>query len=120
MLGRRPTIERTRAIRKLTTMPARSEHKTAYLCVPARSLAGGSARRPVQVRILKYAQEIGWTYLPRTETEVRRGSDPDGATPEDRARTASLYFGDLLRTQVRAFNSKYGGWQTRKSDSDGG
>ena len=47
----------------------------------------------VQARILAYAQEIGWTFVPRAEAEARRGFDPDGATPEDRGRTASLYFG---------------------------
>ncbi|MGH8247659.1 MAG: DEAD/DEAH box helicase family protein, partial [Gammaproteobacteria bacterium] len=70
-------------------MPAPGEHKT------------------VQVRILAYAQEIGWHYVSRTEAEARRGFDPDGVTPEDRARLASLYFADLLYTQVRAFNPKY-------------
>lgn len=54
-------------------MPAPSEHKTAYLCVPARSLAGGSARRRVQARILAYAKEIDWTYVPGDEAERRRG-----------------------------------------------
>ena len=63
--------------------------------------------KTVQARILAYAQEIGWTYVSRAEAEVRRGFDPDGVTPEDRARTASLYFGDLLHAQVRAFNPKY-------------
>ena len=70
-------------------MTARGEHKT------------------VQARILHYAQEIGWTYVPRAEAERRRGFDPAGATPEERARTASLYFGDLLHSQIRAFNPKY-------------
>ena len=42
-------------------MPAPGEHKT------------------VQARILKYAQEIGWAYVPRAEAERRRGFDPDGA-----------------------------------------
>jgi type I restriction enzyme R subunit len=70
-------------------MPVPGEHKT------------------VQARILKYAQEIGWTYVPRAEAERRRGFDPDGATPQDRARKASLFFGDLLHAQVRAFNPKY-------------
>ena len=70
-------------------MPAPSEHKT------------------VQARILAYAEEIGWSYVPRAEAEERRGFDPDGATPEERARTASLYFGDLLHSQVIAFNPKY-------------
>jgi len=71
-------------------MPVPGEHKT------------------VQGRILAYAQEIGWTYVPRDEAERRRGFDPDGATPEERVRKASLFFGDLLHRQVRAFNPKYG------------
>jgi len=70
-------------------MPAPTEHKT------------------VQARILKYAQEIGWTYVPRAEAARRRGFDPAGATPEERARKASLFFGDLLHAQIRAFNPKY-------------
>jgi type I restriction enzyme R subunit len=63
--------------------------------------------KTVQARILKYAQEIGWTYVPRAEAERRRGFDPDGATPQDRAHKASLFFGDLLHAQVCAFNPKY-------------
>ncbi|WP_370198611.1 type I restriction endonuclease subunit R [Bradyrhizobium diazoefficiens] len=63
--------------------------------------------KTVQSRILLYAQEIGWTYVPRSEAEKRRSFDPDGATPEDRARPASPFFGDLLHKQVRAFNPKY-------------
>jgi hypothetical protein len=59
-------------------MPAPGEHKT------------------VQGGILAYAQEIGWTFVPRAEAEARRGFDAGAPTPEDRARTASLYFGDLL------------------------
>ena len=47
-----------------------------------------SANRPtehktVQARILAYAQEIGWTYVPRDEAERRRGFDPAGVTPEE-------------------------------------
>ena len=70
-------------------MPKPGEHKT------------------VQARILQYAQDIGWTYVPRAEAEKRRGFDPDGATAEDRARPASPYFGDLLHKQISAFNPKY-------------
>jgi type I restriction enzyme R subunit len=62
--------------------------------------------KTVQSRILAYAQEIGWRYVPRQEAEKRRGFDPDGTMPEDRARAASLYFGDLLHAQVHAFNPK--------------
>lgn len=63
--------------------------------------------KTVQARILAYAQEIGWCFVPRLEAEVRRGFDPDGATLEYRARPASLYFGDLLHAQARVFNPKY-------------
>ena len=70
-------------------MPVPGEHKT------------------VQARILAYAQEIGWCYVSRAEAEKRRGFDPDGITTEDRARPASLYFGDLLYTKIREFNPKY-------------
>jgi len=70
-------------------MPTPGEHKT------------------VQARILAYAQEIGWTYVPRGEAERRRGFDLDGVTPEARARNASLFFGDLLHDRVRAFNPDY-------------
>src|SRR3984893_11921057 len=70
-------------------MPKPGEHKT------------------VQARILQYAQDIGWTVVPRAEAEKRRGFNPDGATPEDRARLASPYFGDVLHKQVCAFNPKY-------------
>lgn len=70
-------------------MPTPTEHKT------------------VQARILHYAREIGWRYVSRAEAEARRGFDADGATPADRARLASLYFGDLIHAQVLAFNPKY-------------
>lgn len=70
-------------------MPKPGEHKT------------------VQARILQYASEIGWTIVPRAVAEKRRGFDPDGLTPEDRARPATPFFGDLLYKQVRAFNPKY-------------
>lgn len=70
-------------------MPLPGEHKT------------------VQARILAYAQEIGWTYVPREEAERRRGFDSDAATPDEQARHASLFFGDLLHATVRTFNPKY-------------
>lgn len=69
-------------------MPTPSEHKT------------------VQARILKYAQEIGWTFVPREEAEARRGFGLDAA-PKDRAKGASLFFDDLLDAKVREFNPRY-------------
>src|ERR1017187_1840266 len=70
-------------------MPTPGEHKT------------------VQARILRYAQDLGWLFVSRAEAEVRRGFDSSGATAEERARNASLFFSDLLYAQVRAFNPKY-------------
>ena len=70
-------------------MPTPSEHKT------------------VQARILAYAQEVGWTPVPRAEAERRRGFDADASTAEERARHGSLYFGDLLHGQLRTFNPLY-------------
>jgi type I restriction enzyme R subunit len=63
-------------------MPKPGEHKT------------------VQARILQYAQEIGWTFVPRKEAEKRRGTNADGK-PE------SLYFDDLLYSKVKEFNPLY-------------
>lgn len=63
-------------------MPKPGEHKT------------------VQARILHYAQEIGWTFVPREEADRRCGVDASG-------RPASLYFDDLLYQTVEAFNPAY-------------
>src|SRR5438034_7081247 len=70
-------------------MPTPGEHKT------------------VQARILAYAQEIGWTYVPRGEAEKRRGFDHSRATGAEQAAAASPYFDDLLDAQVRKLNPKY-------------
>src|SRR5215813_12226977 len=70
-------------------------------------MANPTEYKTVQSRIVAYAREIGWRYVPREEAERRRGFDPDGATAEDRARLASLYFDHLLHAQVLAFNPKY-------------
>ena len=70
-------------------MPKPGEHKT------------------VQARILTYAQEIGWTFVPRSEAEKRRGFNPDAPNPSAAAQGASLYFDDLLYTKVREFNPQY-------------
>jgi hypothetical protein len=63
-------------------MPAPSEHKT------------------VQARILKYAQEIGWTYVPRDEAERRRRFLPHpNPLPEDGARERMEH--QLMTAQIR-------------------
>lgn len=69
-------------------MPTPSEHKT------------------VQSRILKYAQEIGWSFVPKEEAERRRGFRALGMDKE-RSFGASLFFEDILYEKVREFNPKY-------------
>lgn len=46
-------------------------------------MPGPGEHKTVQARIMKYAHEIGWTYVPRAEAERRRGFDPPDATLED-------------------------------------
>src|SRR5450830_954211 len=72
-------------------MPTPGEHKT------------------VQARILQYAQEIGWTFVPRAEAEARRGFKAEGLTSADRARGASLFFNDTLYAQVKKLNPRFAG-----------
>jgi type I restriction enzyme, R subunit len=63
--------------------------------------------KTVQARILAYAQEIGWTYVPRGESERRRGFDRSKETAAEQAEEASPYFDDLLDSQVRTLNPKF-------------
>ena len=64
-------------------------------------------QKTVQNRILKYAQEIGWTIVPQAEAEHRRGFKDTGSSPSERAENASLYFGDLLFNKAQEFNPNY-------------
>ena len=66
-----------------------------------------SEHKTVQARILAYAQEIGWAYVPRGEAEKRRGFDRSKHTPAEQAAEASPYFNDALDAQVRKLNPKY-------------
>ncbi len=63
----------------------------------------------VQSRILEYAQDIGWIYVPRNEADRRRHFDQDGISPQDKAKNASLFFDDILFENVREFNPQYSG-----------
>jgi hypothetical protein len=62
--------------------------------------------KTVQARILEYAEDIGWTIVPREKAEQRRSLDSE-AVPRNRAKGASLFFDDLLDAKVRAFNPRY-------------
>lgn len=63
--------------------------------------------KSVQARILKYAQEIGWTFVPQSQAEQRRGFDQTGASPRDKAKNASRFFTDTLFEKVKEFNPKF-------------
>ncbi|GBE53446.1 type-1 restriction enzyme R protein [bacterium BMS3Bbin14] len=65
-----------------------------------------SEHKTVQARILKYAQEIGWTFVLREEAEQRRRFSTE-VPPKDRAKCASLFFDNLLDAKVREFNPRY-------------
>jgi hypothetical protein len=58
---------------------------------------------PVQARILKYAQKIGWTYVPREEAERRPGVDHDGTSSENCAMLAQL-----MTAQIRVHDLDLG------------
>ena len=60
--------------------------------------------KTVQTRILKYAESVGWTFVPRKEAEQRRGFDPE-ATGKDRAKGVSLFFDDLLDAKATEIQS---------------
>ena len=70
-------------------MPRPTEHKT------------------VQARIMKYAQEIGWTFVARDEAEKRRGFNLTGANQDECSRSGSLYFDNLLFAKAKEFNPAY-------------
>jgi type I restriction enzyme R subunit len=64
--------------------------------------------KTVQERILFYAQELGWQFVPRVEAESRRQFDPD-VLDRQRARTASLVFREILHNTISNLNPDYDG-----------
>ena len=70
-------------------MPQPTEHKT------------------VQARILQYAQDIGWTFVSRSQAEEMRNFIAEGRDIKERCRTASLYFEDTLYQKIKEFNPRY-------------
>ena len=79
--------------------------------------------KSVQAQILKYASEIGWDIVCRTEAEERRGFYPENAIKEEdysfsiaadpaeeysvRTKNASLYFDNVLSEKIKEFNPGY-------------
>jgi type I restriction enzyme R subunit len=73
-------------------MPTPSEHKT------------------VQARILKYAEEIGWTVVFREEAEARRGFDPQ-VPAKYKAKRVLQFIDDLLEVNMGKITTLRGaGW----------
>jgi len=64
-------------------------------------------RKTVQARILRYAQDIGWSIVTRADAEQRRDFDSSLGQPSERAGHASLFFDDLLYQKVKEFNPLY-------------
>lgn len=66
-----------------------------------------SEHKSVQARILKYAEEIGWSVVSRSEAEERRGFDETEVSPREKAKNASLFFVETLFEKVKEFNPKF-------------
>ena len=62
--------------------------------------------KSVQARILKYAEDIGWTFVSQSEAEQRRGFDPSGVSPREKAKNSSRFFTDTLFDKVKEFFGK--------------
>ncbi|HRJ31373.1 MAG TPA: HsdR family type I site-specific deoxyribonuclease [Cyclobacteriaceae bacterium] len=70
-------------------------------------MAKPTEHKSVQARILKYANEIGWSFVTKSEAETRRGFDNSAASPREKARNASRFFTDVLFEKVKRFNPKF-------------
>ena len=63
--------------------------------------------KSVQARILKYADDIGWSFVSQGEAETRREFDNSQLSPRERAFNASRFFSETLYDKVKQFNPKY-------------
>ncbi len=63
--------------------------------------------KSVQARILKYANDIGWSVVSQSEAESRRGFDSSTASPREKAKNASRFFTYTLFEKVKEFNPKF-------------
>lgn len=70
-------------------------------------MAKPTEHKSVQARILKYANEIGWTIVSQGEAESLRGFDTSAASPREKAKNASRYFTDTLFEKLKEFNPKF-------------
>ncbi len=70
-------------------------------------MAKPSEHKSVQARILKYANEIGWTIVSQAEAELRREFDTSATSPREKAKNASRFFTNTLFEKVKEFNPKF-------------
>jgi len=63
--------------------------------------------KSVQARILKYAEDIGWTIVSRSDAEKRRNFNSDSTEIRERAKSASIYFQETLFEKIKSFNPKF-------------
>lgn len=70
-------------------------------------MAKPTEHKSVQARILKYANEIGWTIVSQGEAESRRSFETSAASPREKAKNASRFFTDTLFEKVKEFNPKF-------------
>lgn len=70
-------------------------------------MATPNEHKTVQARILAYAQEVGWTFVPRGEAEARRNFNSSHTKPADQAKAASPFFIETLFKQVKLFNPDF-------------
>jgi type I restriction enzyme R subunit len=70
-------------------------------------MAKPTEHKSVQLRIIHYANEIGWNIVSQSEAERRRGFDAYAASPREKAKNASRFFTDTLFEKVKEFNPKF-------------
>lgn len=70
-------------------------------------MAKPTEHKSVQARILKYADEIGWTIVSQGSAESRRNFDASATSPREKAKNASRFFIDILFEKVKEFNPKF-------------
>ncbi|QOJ27641.1 MAG: HsdR family type I site-specific deoxyribonuclease [Ignavibacteriales bacterium] len=66
-----------------------------------------SEHKSVQARIIRYAEEIGWSFVPQNEAEQRREFDSSAYSHREKAAGASRFFTETLITQVKKFNPRF-------------
>ncbi len=70
-------------------------------------MAKPTEHKSVQDRILKYANDIGWSIVSQGEAERRRGFEAAVSSQREKAKNASRFFTDTLFDKVKKFNSKF-------------